>query len=239
MMRPINCAHRGASKQAPENTLVALRKAVRLGADMAEIDIQQTVDDRLVLFHDDDLGRTSDGAGPLWEKTLGQLKGLDVGSWFAPEFHGETVPTLEEALTFARGRLELNIEMKMHGHERDLEHLVANQLRTLDCLDWCQITSFDHAAVDRLLKILPEAKVGYIVGRGHWSDSLLESPVSVLSLERSLVHEERVRRIQATGKEVHVWTVDEVAEMKQLQALGVDALISNHPDRVAAFLRSG
>ncbi len=228
----INCAHRGASGQAPENTIAALELAVRLGAQMAEIDIQQTADDELVLFHDDELGRTSSGSGFLWEHTLAQLKTLDAGRWFSQEFEGERIPTLEEAVEAVRGKLKLNIEMKMHGHERGVEELVAGQLQKLGCLDWCFVSSFDWGAVDRLEELVHGLKAGYIVGRGRWDDGLLDRPVSVLSLEKSLVTRERVQRIHGVGKEVHVWTVDDVKEMERLKGLGVDGVISNFPGRI-------
>jgi len=233
MKETINCAHRGASSRAPENTIAALELAAGLGASMAEIDIQQTVDDQLVLFHDDELERTSSGAGPLWQHTLAQLKQLDAGSWFSSEFTGECIPTLEEAATAMRGRLGLNIELKMHGHERDLAVLVASHLQRLDCLDWCLVSSFDHGVVDELKRLLPQLKNGYIVGRHDWNDDLPASPVSVLSLEKSLVTEERIQKIHGAGKEVHVWTVNEVPDMVRLQKLGVDAIIGNYPDRMA------
>jgi len=107
----INCAHRGASGHAPENTIAALEKAIAQGAGMAEIDIQQTADDRFAVFHDDLLDRTTNGVGPLWEKTLAELQTLDAGSWFGPGWSGERIPSLEEVLEITRGRLPLNIDL--------------------------------------------------------------------------------------------------------------------------------
>ena len=141
MAHIINCAHRGASSQAPENTLSALHLALDLGATMAEIDIQQTADDGLAVFHDDDLDRTSNGSGPLWRRTLKQLKLLDAGSWFSSEFIGEKIPSLDEVLVAMGGRLKLNIEMKMHGHERDVETLVAHCLQKSNGLEYCLVSS--------------------------------------------------------------------------------------------------
>ncbi len=238
MAEIINCAHRGASALAPENTLAALHLAVKMGATMAEIDIQQTIDDELVLFHDDNLQRTSNGSGPLWEKTLKKLQGLDAGSWFSSEFQGEQIPALDSVIKAMDGRLKLNLELKLHGHERDLEQLVAKKIVELDCAGWCLVTSFDHDTIDRLLDIAPGLKAGYIVGRGGWHDALLESRVGVLSLEKNLVTTDRVSRAHAFGKEIHVWTVNQENEMKRLQAAGVDALISNFPDQVSAFLNN-
>jgi len=231
MTRTINCAHRGASGQAPENTIAALQLAVRLGAQMAEIDIQQTADDQLVLFHDDELQRTSDGSGFLWQQTLEQLKLLDAGAWFSREFAGQRIPTLAEAVDSVRGQLALNIELKMHGHERAIAELVARNLQHLDCLDWCFVSSFDWAVVDRLRALIPELKAGYIVGRGQWDDQLLDRWVSVLSLEKSLVTPERVQKIHEAGKEVFAWTVDDFSEMESLKGMAVDGIISNYKSR--------
>ena len=236
MAQIINCAHRGASKQAPENTLAALRLAVKLGATMAEIDLQQTADNEMVLFHDDNLNRTSNGSGPLWEKSLTQLKTLDAGAWFSDDFQAEPIPTLEMVIAALAGKLKWNLELKLHGHERNLEHLVVQKIKSLNCGPGCLITSFDHPTIDRLLDIAPHLKVGYIVGKGGWHDSLLDAKVSVLSLEKTLITPELVRRAHAVGKEIHAWTVDQEKEMQRLQAAKVDVLISNHPDRVFTFL---
>ena len=84
-----NCAHRGASGHAPENTLAALKLAIALGADMAEIDVQQSADGQLVLFHDETLERTSTGTGPLVDRTLTELRALDAGSWFSQHCAGD------------------------------------------------------------------------------------------------------------------------------------------------------
>ena len=232
----INCAHRGASGQAPENTLAALERAVALGADMAEIDIQQTADDRLAVFHDDNLDRTSTGTGPLWEKSLAELQSLDAGSWFGPAFAGQMIPSLEEVLEFTRGRLPLNIEMKLHGHERNFADLAISALYDNNIRDHCLLTSFDHDLVDTIGARAPGLITGYIVGRTSPTAPLLERPAPVLSLEKSLVHADLLATAHGAGKQVHVWTVDDPQEMSRLIDLGVDAVITNFPDR---FPRSG
>ncbi len=233
--RIINCAHRGASAHAPENTLSALELALKMGATMAEVDLQQTGDDQLVLFHDDNLERTSDGNGPLWKQSLAELKRLDVGGWFGAQYLGETMPTLEELIAAVAGRLVLNLELKLHGHERQLDTLVASRLSALPTGADFFVTSFDHDLVDRVRGLLPGLPGGYIVGRGGWHDGLLLRQGGVLSLERTLATADRVEKIHEAGKQVHVWTVNEDEEMRRLQNLGVDALITNFPDRVAAW----
>ena len=108
------CAHRGASGHAPENTLAAFRLAFAMGAEMCELDIQQTADDRLVVMHDDTLERTTNGKGNLWEMTLAELQRYDAGLWYDQKFSGETLTTLEQVIAFARDKMKLNIAVKIH-----------------------------------------------------------------------------------------------------------------------------
>lgn len=230
---PWLCAHRGASGTAPENTLAALRRAIELGVGMAEVDLQLTADGHLVLFHDTDLDRTSNGRGPLHRSTLAALRTLDAGSWFSPRFAGEIIPTLNELLDLARGRLRLNLELKCHGHEDAHAARAAALLGRTDAAPWCLVTSFDHDLMAELGDRLPGWKLGLIVGPGNWRDGLTARPEKVLSLHHSLITEDRVRRIRAAGKEIHVWTVDQPGEMKRLRAMGADVVITNHPEIAA------
>ncbi len=227
----INCAHRGASGHAPENTIVALEKAIALGATMAEIDIQQTADDKFAVFHDDLLDRTTNGAGPLWKKTLAELQTLDAGSWFGPEYAGERIPSLIEVLEITRGRLSLNIELKLHGHERQLVDLVIRTLRDNNIEDHCLVTCFDHRVAVAVKQADRALTVGAILGRQKYSDGIFQLPVDVLSVEKSLVDEDFMAAAQDAGKQVHVWTVNEPEEFRRLIDLGVDAVITNYPDR--------
>jgi glycerophosphoryl diester phosphodiesterase len=96
-------AHRGFSGVAPENTLVAIRRGIEIGADMAEIDVTLSKDGYVVVIHDETLDRTTNGTGPVSDATLEELQRLDAGSWFAPEFAGEKIPTLGEVLDLVRG----------------------------------------------------------------------------------------------------------------------------------------
>jgi glycerophosphoryl diester phosphodiesterase len=235
MNKIINCAHRGASGHAPENTIAALEKAIDLGAGMAEIDIQQTSDDRFAVFHDDMLERTSTGSGPLWEKSLADLQSLDAGSWFGPQYADQRIPSLEEVLEFTRGRLPLNIELKLHGHERNVGELVIRTLHDNNIEDHCRprglITCFDHAIAAQIKLADPTLTVGAIVGKHQFSPDIFTAPVDVLSAESNLVDEGFMTAARQAGKQVHVWTVNEPIEFRRLIDLRVDAVITNYPDR--------
>lgn len=235
MSPTLNCAHRGASGHAPENTIAALEKAIALGADMAEIDIQQTADDRFAVFHDLDLDRTTDGSGPLWTAPLAQLQALDAGSWFGPGFAGEAVPSLDKVLEITRGRLPLNLELKLHGQERDVVDLVIRTLHDNNIEDHCPrpglITCFDHAVAAQIKRADPTLQVGAVLGKQQFSRGIFTAPVDVLSAEKTLVDADFMAAARAAGKQVHVWTVNEPEQMRRLIDLGVDAVITNFPDR--------
>ena len=110
---PLIIAHRGDLSRAPENTLPAFQRAWEAGADGVELDVRLTRDGRLVVFHDRNLDRTSNGTGPVNHCTLADIRSLDVGSWFAPEFNGETAPTLDEVFESLPRDYLINVEMKV------------------------------------------------------------------------------------------------------------------------------
>ncbi len=113
--RPLNFAHRGASHEAPANTLAAFLLAVDLGADGIEFDVHLSKDGHAVVIHDFDVSATTDGQGLVRAKTLAELKELDAGSWFDPVFAGQRIPTLQEVIDAVGHRLLLNIELKTSG----------------------------------------------------------------------------------------------------------------------------
>ena len=227
----INCAHRGASGSAPENTLAAIEQAIVLGADMAEIDVQPTRDGKLAVFHDDTLERTSNGCGPLRERTMADLRQLDAGAWFGPDWAGQPIPELGDVLDLVRGRLRLNIELKGDAWGEPALDALVRLLRRHDCAAQCQVTSFDTGLIDELRLKAPDLMIGYILGPGALPTWVFRGRVDVLSAERSLIDAAFIEFAVAAGKAVHVWTVDDPREMSRLIALGVDGVITNHPDR--------
>ncbi len=227
--RVINCAHRGASAHAPENTLAALDTAISHGADMAEIDVQPTADGRLVVFHDDDLGRTSNGRGPLAACTLAELQKLDAGAWFGDAWAGQRIPTLDEALALASGRLLLNLELKSPRWNAAAVEALLQALDRHRARGRVILTSFDADLADELKDAHPQLHVGYIFGPGPVPAWAFSSKVDVLSADRRVVDAAFVEFAAASAKAVHAWTVDDPVEMTHLIELGVDAIITNDP----------
>lgn len=229
--RTYNCAHRGASGQAPENTLGALERAIALGADMAEVDLRLTADGRLALIHDATLERTTSGRGRVADLAMAELARLDAGSWRDAVWCDQHVPELGEALALARGRLRLNLELKPDGRPEAMLDELLRQLARFEMVGECIVTSFDADLVDELKARAPQVVAGYIFGRGELPGWAFSAKVEVLSAEQSLVDAAFCEFATAAGKSVHVWTVDEPVAMRHFADLGVDAVITNHPER--------
>src|SRR5205814_5101727 len=146
-VRCLVIAHRGASGTHPENTLAAFRRAVELGADMIELDVQLTRDGEVVVFHDATLERTTDGAGAVSDRTLAEIRRLDAGAWFGPAFRGTRVPTLAEVL--AAVGLPVNVELKPVGDD-GLEARALAVVESAGALARVVFSSFDAGALERL-----------------------------------------------------------------------------------------
>lgn len=152
--RPWAIAHRGASLEAPENTLAAFQRAMELGADFIELDVHQTLDGHVVVIHDETVDRTTDGSGWVGKMTLGELRGLDAGGWMDNRFAGERVPTLWEVLQLTRGQVGLAIEIKA-GSVRypGIEAAIAWLLRVSGRREDVIVISNDCRAIARLRQL--------------------------------------------------------------------------------------
>lgn len=227
-------AHRGSSGVAPENSLSALRQAIADGADYAEIDVQETRDGVIVLLHDTDLLRVVGLNRKVWELSYGEIRELDAGSWFAPEFAGERIPTLAEAIEAVRGRLKLYIELKFNPNEERLVERVVEVLEREDFVDQCLVASLDYEGPQRARELSPDLKIGYMVYRAAGKIDRLD--VDFLSLGSDLVTNARVVAAQAAGKELHVWTLNDPAAMSRALDRGVDNIITDYPARLRDLL---
>ncbi|MGD2294907.1 MAG: glycerophosphodiester phosphodiesterase family protein [Candidatus Aminicenantes bacterium] len=229
-------AHRGASSLAPENTLAAVRKALELGADCCEIDVRMTEDKEIVLMHDARMKRTAGISAPVWEYTLAELAQFEVGSWFGQDFNGEPIPTLKQAINAVKGKMWLNIEIKVSREEPELVPKVVDIIHRLGIRKKCMVTSFDRATVEKIKDIDPKIKTGFIFGQKYPSD-VFEGNWDVLSCNFRVVDPDFVAEARERNKEIHVWTVDETDEMKRLIELGVDGIITNRPQDLMPLVR--
>jgi glycerophosphoryl diester phosphodiesterase len=236
-------AHRGFSGQAPENTLTAFRAAIAAGADMIELDVHLTRDNEVVVIHDDTLERTTNGKGNVAEKTLAELKGLDAGSWFNSRFAAERIPTLAEVLEIVRNRIRVNIELKKgKNFPYTMEELADRTLAVVEkagMTDQVLFSSFDPAAVNRIKEKAPLFPIALIVDK-PWEkpeDPGAGACYPTLNCRTTVLNEENIRRAHTAGIRVHVWTVNTKEAMEKFIALGVDGIITNHPDSLIDLLK--
>lgn len=229
-------AHRGASGLTPENTMSAMLKAIEIGSDYAELDVQETKDGVLVLLHDSSLKRTADLDKNIREMNYADLNAIDVGTWFDSTFAGEPIPTLEAVIDAVYGKMKLNIELKMNGHEQCLVERVVELVKKKNFISNCIITSFNFEAINKVKELDPEIKAGYIFSRMPEGIDVFTAHVDLLSVKFTLVDEEFVNRAHANNKEVHVYTVNKPEEMKRLIKLGVDSIITDRPDILIQML---
>ena len=236
-------AHRGFSGDAPENTLAAFKKAMEVGSDMMELDVRFSKDGQIVVMHDDTLDRTTNGRGKVSDYTLKELKQFDAGSWFAPQFSGEHIPTLVEVLELAKGKIRVNIEIKDESLGRykitDLADRALQEVKKAGMEDQVIYVSFYPVALERIQERDSRLWVGLLYHR-PWN-SLHEvtggRSFPVLGLRNSYLTKGKIDKIHQQGMKVNVYTVNSEEEMEQFIRWGVDGIITNHPDRLIKILQ--
>lgn len=221
-------SHRGNSSVAPENTLSAIKAAKKEKADFAEIDVQLTKDEKVVVIHDFSLKRLAHDSRKVKDLTLEEIKELEVGSWFSKEFYGEKIPTLEELIDVSGNDIRLNIELKPSGNADVLAKNVVEILNEKSYSDHVVISSLNLDALKMVKSYNPDLQVGYIIplALGMFEP---DEFIDFYSLEMSFVSKNLVNRLNAQGKEVHVWTVNSEEDLKRMQALRVDNIITDDP----------
>jgi len=239
--RPLVVAHRGASGQAPENTLAAYRLALAQGARAAETDVFLTADGHVVALHDRTLDRTTDGTGAVADHTLAQLRSLDAGSWFDPGFAGEGVPTLGELLDLTRDAAVLCVEIKAGD---GIVAAIAEQLDARAMRDQVVIFSFDADAVGQAGVVLPDVPSLLLASRSGSPriydpgviDQALLLAADALGFNHQALTQSLVDGAHAAGLAVFTYTVNKQADLMRVRELGVDGVITDWPERVADWL---
>lgn len=220
-------AHRGAAGKAPENTLAAIRQAITDGTDWVEIDVQETADGEIAVIHDSDLMKLAGVNLKVWESTLAQLKEVDVGSWFSPEFSAERIPTLKEVLEEARGKSRVLIELKYYGHDQQLEKRVVDIVEQEIMADEVAIMSLKYDGIQKLRSLRPDWEIGLLSATAIGDMTRLET--DFLAVNRGMATSAFVRSTKSANKEVLVWTINDPISMSQMISLGVDGIITDEP----------
>lgn len=238
----LNIAHRGASAYCPENTMAAFKSALELGATGIETDVQMTLDGQLVLIHDESLKRTTGSPKLVKDVTLEELKQLDAGSWFKPEFAGERIPTLRELLELVRpyDGVMVNLELK-NGVVLypGLEEAVIEEIRLQGMSERIVISSFNHYSLVLSKQLAPEVRTGILYMEGLYEPWEYAARIGADALHAAhyAVLPEWVAQAAEQGVVYHPWTVNEPAEMKRLLKAGVAGIITDYPDRLGELIK--
>ncbi|WP_428307357.1 glycerophosphodiester phosphodiesterase family protein [Lacipirellula sp.] len=234
--------HRGGGTLAPENTMAAFAKGYEVGNDLFELDVHLTADGHAVVFHDDTLDRTTNGSGPIANLTLAQVKALDAGSWYGPQYAGEKVPTLTEVLqyTVGKGRTILDVKVAANQAFRDAvdDAIFASRATSDDIWIWPssgQYTSdprFGNAEIQLLTSIPSNLSDANLL-------ALKASGIDGLSIGDGSITQEAINAFHKNGMWVDVYTVNSPARMEQLIAMGVDSIETDRPDLMADIIYAG
>lgn len=221
-------AHRGDSTDAPENTLPAFQAAMDHGADAAEMDVQMTKDGTIIVLHDASINRTSTGHGNVWDVTYDEIKDLDNGSFFSPQFADTRIPTLDQVIKMCKGKLFLNIEIKRTGHDEGIEQKVLDIIKNNDFQSQCDITSMDYNTLVTVRSLDSTIQTVYTtaVALGDVTDL---TAADAFSVETTFVNQTFVRSLRQNGKKLFVWTVNDEDAMQKMVLLGANAIITNDP----------
>ncbi|MBR2215357.1 MAG: glycerophosphodiester phosphodiesterase [Selenomonadaceae bacterium] len=239
-------AHRGASgwdkQYAAENTMPAFRKAVEMGADGIELDVQLTKDGEVVICHDERIDRTARGRGWLKDFTLKELKQIDFGKPHAEQGFA-AIPTLREFLEFARPLdIKVDIELKTGFLYYDrLEEKTARLVQEFGMGERAIYSSFNHYSLQKLKCEFNNAQIGLLIGQNtlHIPEDVAVLKANAVHPPESMVTREYIENCHANGIKVHTWTVDSPERMRELVDLGVDAFITDCPDSGRKVVEEG
>jgi len=214
-------SHRGAGSLEPENTLRAMHRAIALGVDQIETDVQLTKDGHLILMHDPTVDRTTNGTGKIAELTFAEIRQLDAGL-------GECVPTLEETLAITRGKVVLQIELKGPGTALPVVHAV----EAANAVDQVILTSFKHQWLIEALMQNPKLRTGALWGRlpADVVQQTKQLGLHALHIWHEWIDQQLVSDAHQLGLFVRAWNTDKEEDMRRLINLGVDAIGSDRPD---------
>lgn len=237
---PAVIAHRGASGQAPENTLAACQLAVEQGAQWLEVDVALSADGVPVIFHDDTLERCSNGHGRLLQHSLTELEQLDCGGWYDEQFAGEPILQLQHLLHFAaRHQIGLNLEVKpVFGQEQPTVWALASLLHRLPISFPVLLSSFNPLALEYCQQLLPEYNRAWLTETipTDWLRRLEHYQCSGLHYCADFHDSNTVSTIREAGFRVLAYTVNDPVQAARLLSDGVNAVFSDYPGHLLRSL---
>lgn len=221
MNSPIVVAHRGASGLAPENTMLAYQRAFEIGADMIELDVQETNDGELVCIHDYEVDRTTNGTGSVADLSYNEIRELTINL-------DQKIPSLKEVLDYCRGKMKVNIELKV----TDIEEKVLNLVEERNMLSEIIVSSFFHGTLINIKELNDNVSTAVLVSslRDGIFQYIRDHRANALNPDFKLVTTELVTACHQNGIHIFPWTVNDSSVMYTLFGLDVDGIITDHPD---------
>jgi glycerophosphoryl diester phosphodiesterase len=236
----LKIGHRGAAGYCPENTFASFHRALQLGVDFIEMDVQMTKDSQLVVIHDPTVNRTSNGKGKVKDFTLKEIQALDAGSWFDPKFSGEKIPSLNEFLDEFGGKVGILMEIKNPSLYPGIEKKIADELldRGLTSPVGPQVIvqSFDQNSLKKFHQLIPSIQIGVLLkrftGKGISKQELASflSYAAFVNPKITMVNKRLIKRIHQHGFKTFIWTVRKRNEVNHLVNFHIDGVISDYPD---------
>lgn len=220
-------SHRGSSMNYPENTMAAFEGAVDEFCDYIELDIRQTKDGVIVVMHDASLKRTTGVTEYVYNMVYSDIQELSAGAWFSKAYEEEKIPTFEEVLQFAEGKVKLNIEVKTSKYDTNFAEKIYALLEEYDFIDDCVVSSFDYTILKELKALDEDIQTGYILSVVYGDFYDMEG-IDFFSVNYSFVTKRMVDAIHQAGKEIHVWTVNKAGLINNYANMGVDNIITDN-----------
>jgi len=237
---PITIAHRGASGEAPENTMAAFRLALEQGCDAIELDVHLSRDGQLVVCHDGTIDRTTDRTGAIRDMTADELKRADAGRRFGEAFEGERIPLLEEVFGLVPAEIMINVEIK-DTCGRKLEPALLEAMRRHDRLDSVVVSSFDHTSLVALKRLEERVKIGLLYDCKPVRHSALAEmtgvPVYSLHPKFKRLDREDVGEAAMRGLQIYAYTINKEDAMAEAIRMGVSGVITDYPGRMRQLLK--
>lgn len=232
-------AHRGASGYAPENTIASFNKALELKANYIELDVQMTKDHELVVIHDTNIDRTTNGSGEVREFTYEELKKYDAGKWFHKKYSGQKIPTLQEVLLKYYGKVGLLIEIKNPNLYPEIAERLATELKSHGVVgvinDKVIVQSFDIDLLKQFKQLMPNIPLGLLVkfrmqGISNIQLKVWSDLVHFINPNKALITKKLVKRIHAHDLRVIPYTVRDKKSIKGLMDARIDGIVTDYPD---------
>ncbi|GEM_PF-238658 len=223
---PLIFAHRGANSFAPENSIPAFEAAVRLGCDGIEMDVRLTASGDIIIFHDRRLSRMTGCRGNVHQMPLSRIRKCYLEN--DPQFK---IPTLQEALEAVGNRILINIDVKKETmRQNGLEEKILAVLRDFRLTDNIIISSFNPLVLKKFAQLAPEYRLGFIYRQRSHKFISNGVPVESLHVYHRMLSQKYITNLHERNYRVYAWTVDKERHFRRMLKIGVDGIITNHPE---------